>query len=235
MNETRSAILTIIISGGLLLGFALIGVGLVALTYEGTLDRIDENRQQTMLRQLQTVIPPEIYDNEPHRDTLMVRDPALLGSQDMLTVYRARKDGEPAAAVLTAVAPDGYSGRIVLLVGILADSGKVSGVRVISHQETPGLGDAIERERSDWISIFDDRSLGDPPREDWRLRRDSGEFDHITSASITSRAVVAAVRNALIYFSRHRDMLFASPEQPQPPTSEDESDAARTGTDTNGG
>lgn len=214
MNETRSTIHTILISGGLLLGFALVGVGLVAFTYEQTLERIDDNRRLTMLRQLQTVISADIYDNEPHQDTTMVRDPALLGSQDALTVYRARKDGEPAAAVLTVVAPDGYSGRIVLLVGILADGGRVSGVRVIDHQETPGLGDAIERERSDWISSFDDRSLGDPPLEDWRLQRDNGAFDHITSATITSRAVVQAVRNALVYFNDNRDRLFARQEVP---------------------
>ncbi|MEX0871295.1 MAG: electron transport complex subunit RsxG [Aquisalimonadaceae bacterium] len=207
MNETRATIRAVLIAGGLLLAFALAGVGMVALTYEQTLERIAENRRLTMLRQLQTVIPPGIYDNRPDQDTLMVRDPTLLGSAGPLTVYRARLDGEPTAAILTVVAPDGYSGNISLLVGVFSD-GRLSGVRVISHQETPGLGDAIERERSTWISGFDNRSLEDPPRDGWRVRRDGGEFDHITGATITSRAVIKAVRNALLYFEQHRDTLL---------------------------
>ena len=130
-----------------------------------------------------------------------------LGTQQAVPVYRAFRNGEPVAALLTPVAPNGYSGEIRLLVGIYAD-GRVAGVRVLGHKETPGLGDAIEIERSDWITSFAGRSLGNPPLEDWKVKRDGGVFDQFTGATITPRAVVQAVRKTLLYFERHRDELF---------------------------
>jgi Na+-translocating ferredoxin:NAD+ oxidoreductase subunit G len=103
--------------------------------------------------------------------------------------------------------------------------GRISGVRVLAHRETPGLGDKIEVERDDWILDFDGRSLSQPPRERWRVRRDGGAFDQFTGATITARAVVSAVRDALIYFSAHRDELFAAPaaaeEMPLPEAAEE--------------
>ena len=124
-------------------------------------------------------------------------------------MYRARREGRPVAAVLTAVAPDGYNGAIRLLVGVRRDA-TVAGVRVVSHRETPGLGDFIEAEKSDWVAQFEDRSLGDPPAERWRVRRDGGAFEALTGATITPRAVVGAVRKALIYFRDRREALFAA-------------------------
>lgn len=108
------------------------------------------------------------------------------------------------------IAPDGYSGRITLLVAI-DQSGKLIGVRVTEHKETPGLGDAIDTNKSDWIHIFKDKSLQNPVEENWRVRRDNGEFDQITSATITSRAVVKATYNALRYFEQHKDTLLRTP------------------------
>ena len=144
--------------------------------------------------------------------TVEVHDPASLGTDQPVTVYRARKDGRPIAVVLTAIAPDGYSGRIKLLIGILFD-GTVVGVRVVSHHETPGLGDAIEVERSDWIIRFSGRSLRNPPAEHWKVKRDGGVFDQFTGATITPRAVVNAVHRALVYFSHHQEQLFAEDTQ----------------------
>lgn len=223
MNDARNAIRAIVIAGGLLLAFVVAGVALVALTYEHTLERIAENQRATLLRQLQTVVPARLHDNRPDQDVIMAESPALLGSVDPLPVYIARRDGEPVAAILTAVAPDGYSGEIRLLVGVLAD-GTVSGVRVIGHRETPGLGDAIERQRSNWILAFDSRSLGDPSPERWRVTRDNGVFDQITGATITSRAVVEAVRNALTYFETHRDALLGLPTETDDTDNDDETD-----------
>jgi electron transport complex protein RnfG len=116
------------------------------------------------------------------------------------------------AAVFSVVARGGYAGDIELLVGVRAD-GRVAGVRVVEHHETPGLGDGIEADKSDWIRGFDGRSLGDPPREDWAVRRDGGDFDQFTGATITPRAVVEAVRDTLIYFEDHRDQVFAQNRQ----------------------
>lgn len=206
----------IALAGGILALFALIGTGLVALTHEATDERIAENRRAATLETLHELVPEARYDNDPVRDAITVNAPEALGSSDPLTVYRARRNGEPVAAVMTAVAPDGYGGPIRLLVAINHD-GTLAGVRVVNHSETPGLGDAIEIERSDWIEDFAGRSLGNPPAEDWRVEKDGGVFDQFTGATITPRAVVAAVRRALIYFEEHRRELFARDEPAEEP------------------
>jgi len=197
-------------AAGLLAGFAVFGGLLVAITWESTEERIAENERAFLLRSLADVLPEGAYDNAVHEDFVTVTDAALLGTAAPVTVYRARLRNRPVGVVMTPVAPAGYSGPIRLLVGILAD-GTVSGVRVVAHRETPGLGDKIEVERDDWILRFAGRSLGQPPRERWAVRRDDGAFDQFTGATITARAVVSAVRDALIYFEANRDALFAAP------------------------
>jgi electron transport complex protein RnfG len=122
--------------------------------------------------------------------------------------------GETQAVVLRFRAVNGYSGDIVLLAGINRD-GSLRGVRVVSHRETPGLGDAIELEKSDWIRQFTGRSLTAPPIERWAVQRDGGDFDQISGATITPRAIVAAVRDALLYFEANRDFLLEAPAEPQ--------------------
>jgi electron transport complex protein RnfG len=203
----------ILVTGLFLFLFAIAGTAFVAFTYEETAERIADNERAALLRRLREIIPPEMHDNDLYRDTIQVRDAALLGTDDPVTVYRARKHGRPIAVVLTAVAPDGYSGTIKLLIGILFN-GTVVGARVIAHHETPGLGDAIEVEKSDWIIRLSGRSLGNPAPERWKVKRDGGVFDQFTGATITPRAVVNAVRLALVYFSRNQEQLFAE----KPPT-----------------
>jgi Na+-translocating ferredoxin:NAD+ oxidoreductase subunit G len=201
-------------AAAILAGFAMFGALLVAVTWENTEERIAQNERAYLLRTLADVLPAQGYDNAVHEDLIEVTDPALLGTSRPVSVYRARLRGRPVAVVMTPVAPGGYSGPIRLLVGILAD-GTLSGVRVVAHRETPGLGDKIEVERDDWILAFEGRSLGNPPRERWAVRRDEGVFDQFTGATITARAVVSAVRDALIYFEAHGDELFRmEPELP---------------------
>ena len=197
-------------AAAVLAGFAVLGAVLVAVTWESTAERIARNEQAFLLRSLADVLPEGEYDNAVHEDFITVRDRELLGTDAPVTVYRARRNGRPVAAVLTPTAPAGYSGAIRLLVGVRAD-GRLSGVRVVAHRETPGLGDKIEAERSDWILEFEGLSLGDPPREQWAVQRDGGRFDQFTGATITPRAVVSAVRDALLYFAQHREALFAAP------------------------
>lgn len=199
---------TILVSALLLTLFAVIGVALVAFTFDHTRERIAANERDALLRNLHAIIAPDAHDNDLFSDTIEVTDPQLLGTHEAVTVYRARMQGTPVAVVLTAIAPNGYSGAIKLLVGIYHD-GTVAGVRVLGHRETPGLGDAIEAERSDWILDFRQRSLSNPGHEGWKVRRDGGVFDQFTGATITPRAVVKAVHNSLIYYQRHRDTLFA--------------------------
>ncbi len=194
--------------GGLILGlFAVVGTGLVALTYDGTAERIAENERQALLRSLHQIISPESHDNDIYTDIIKISDP-LLGTNQPVTVYRAREGKQPVAVVIASVAPEGYGGPIKLLVGIHYD-GTLAGVRVISHKETPGLGDAIEADRTDWILTFKGRSLEDPEEKRWAVKKDGGIFDQFTGATITPRAVVQGVYNTLRYYQKHRDALFA--------------------------
>ncbi len=211
MDMKGNAVLrNMVISAALLALFAIVGTTLVASTHEATAERIAANEREALLRSLHAIVPPESHDNDIYFDVIQVTQPHLLGTTRPISVYRARKDGRPVAVVLTPVAPDGYSGDIKLLVGVKFD-GTLAGVRVISHRETPGLGDRIEAERSSWIHQFAGLSVGNPPAEQWKVKKDSGVFDQFTGATITPRAVVNAVFNTLRYFEQHREALFAEP------------------------
>jgi len=183
---------------------------LVTGSHEISHERIEENRHARLLRTLHQVLNPSSHDNELTRNRRAVRDLELLGSSDPVDVFIATREERPVAALFSSVAPRGYNGRIHLLIGI-TDDGIVTGVRVTSHNETPGLGDAIEIEKSDWIRGFEGTSLSSPPLDDWAVSRDDGRFDAITGATVTPRAVVNGVKNTLLYFHRHKDELFAEP------------------------
>ena len=195
-----------LISASLLGIFAIVGTAMVAYTNDTTADQVAYNKQQYTLNKLHEIISPSAHDNNLERDTIQVTDPRLGTTQPML-VYRARKQGKPVAAIIQSIAPDGYSGNIEMLVGIRVD-GTLLGVRVVDHQETPGLGDAIDIRKSNWIRQFENRSLKQPDPANWKVKRDGGAFDQITSATISSRAVVKAVYNTLQYFSEQRAALF---------------------------
>lgn len=205
MKNDAMTLRNILLAGGLLAGFALLGVAAVAITHDSTREQIADNQRQALLDILHQVLPDSHYDNPLLEDTITVRDAELLGSDKEMTLYRGWRDGRPSAVVFSTVAPDGYSGEITILVGIDI-SGKVTGVRILSHKETPGLGDAIEREKSDWILGFDGRTLDHP--ETWAVKKDGGTFDQFTGATITPRAVVAAVHNALLFFEKNRNTIF---------------------------
>ncbi len=202
-----------IIRVGLLLGlFAIVATTLVAFTEENTREQIKENQRQALLDGINALIPHDEYDNAILQDTLLLPPTEALGTEEPTLVYRARQNGEPVAVVMTVVAPDGYSGTIKMLVGIY-HSGKLAGVRVIDHKETPGLGDKIDVKKDDWILQFEGLSLGNPPASKWKVKKDGGEFDQFTGATITPRAVVGAVKQSLEYFRKHRDELFAVTEE----------------------
>ena len=201
--DLRSALVAAAVLGA----FALVGTAVVTFAEYTTRVRIAENQRAALLESLALVVDPARYDNDLLADTIEVVAPAALGTDEAVTVYRARRRGEPVAIVLTAFAPDGYAGPIAVLVGVNVD-GTVAGVRVLEHRETPGLGDPIEASRSDWILGFTGRSLGDPPPARWTVRRDGGAFDQFTGATITPRAVIHAVRRALEYVGAHKEALF---------------------------
>lgn len=197
----------ILISGAFLWLFAVAGTTLVAVTEFTTAAAIVENERQVLLRNLYALLPPARLDNDIAGDTLQLPAAALLGTELTTTAYRARRQGEPVAVIFNSIAPDGYNGKIHLLVGVNVD-GSLAGVRAIKHAETPGLGDGIEIRKSPWIKGFDGRSLDNPDTAGWRVRRDGGEFDQLTGATITSRAIVAAVRKTLLYYRQNVDMIF---------------------------
>jgi Na+-translocating ferredoxin:NAD+ oxidoreductase subunit G len=188
-------------------------VVLLALVHDATRDRVTASERAHRAAAFDRVLGNASYDNDLLADRIEVRDPELLGTDASLPVYRARLAGRPVAAILETVAPDGYSGSIRLLVGVTPD-GRLLGVRVLQHQETPGLGDAIEEGRSDWIRSFDGRSLERPLTARWKVRKDGGDFDQLTGATVTPRAVLAAVRNTLVFVERQGPALFA----PAPPS-----------------
>ena len=194
--------------------FALAAAIALASVDRFTRERIADNELAERLKALKAVLQVDEYNNEPHLDAITVVHPGLLGSDEPLPIYRARLNHEPVAAVLTAVAPNGFTDEIRLFVAVYAD-GEVAAVRVIEHRETPGLGDAIEHRKSNWIEAFaglqTSELLTNPLAPAWTLDRDGGDFDHISGASVTSRAVVKAVRNAVLYFDAHRTEIFAPP------------------------
>ena len=189
---------------------AMVAVGLVAIVHDLTRPAIEAGQRARHTARLAAVLGGARFDNDLLADVVEVRDEELLGSSAALPVHRARLGGQPVAVLLTVVAPGGYGGPIRLLVGIDRDA-RLLGARVLSHAETPGLGDAIEERRSGWIRAFAGRSLSDPPAGRWKVRKDGGDFDQFTGATVTPRAVVGAIANALVYFERHRDELFAAP------------------------
>ena len=196
------------LKNSLVLGlFAVVTVGLVALVQLATAKQIAASQHQAQMRTLEEVLPVDSYDNHLLDNTIQVHDPLLLGNKLAQTAYIGLKDGQPSAVILQATAPDGYSGAIRLMVGIRAD-GRLAGVRVLSHRETPGLGDKVELSKSSWVLGFVGKSLSDPGEAGWAVKKDRGEFDQFAGATITPRAVVKAVHNALLYFDQHRAELL---------------------------
>ena len=194
---------------------AVAAFGLVAGVHEITRDRIAATERARELARFDQVLAGRAHDNDLLNDTVVVRDPELLGTTAAVTAYRARFEGQPVAVVLEPVAPEGYSGAIHLLVAIAPD-GTLLGVRSVSHRETPGLGDFIDTRRSGWMLQFTGLSAANPAAANWRVRKDGGDFDQYTGATVTSRAVVAAVSRTLEFFARHRDELLAAPATIRP-------------------
>jgi Na+-translocating ferredoxin:NAD+ oxidoreductase subunit G len=200
-------------------GFAVAGVSLVAFTHAAMEQRIGDNQRLAMQRKLLAIVPAGAGDNDPLADRIEVSDAALLGGA-VTRVYRVRRGGAPVALILDPVVPHGYAGPINLLVSVLPD-GRIGGVRILSHHETPGLGDKIEDAKSDWVLGFDGKSLAEPRSEQWAVRRDGGAFDQFTGATITPRAVVHAVKNVLLYVQSQGARLYDEP--PTPPRQPGES------------
>lgn len=197
-------------TNGLILGaFALVTTSLIAITFVFTYERIEQAKEKQLLSTLNQVVDEEMHDNELHLDCLKVAPNELLGNS-VQRVFRSRLQDNNTALVIETTAVDGYSGNIDLVVAIDTNQ-TVLGARVVNHKETPGLGDKIELRVSDWILSFENKKFSNETLDSWQVKKDGGQFDQFTGATITPRAVVNAVKSAAIYGQTYQDQLFSLP------------------------
>ncbi len=201
---------TVIRSGVTLAVIGAICTALVAFTYQSTAQRIEDNEKAWLERSLQPALSGLFYDSGVTESKIILPPPHDLPGSDAAIVYRVYAESEPVAALFVISARDGYAGPIRILVGI-DTTGEVTGVHVLEHRETPGLGDRVESGKSDWVQQFNGRSLLEPEPPGWRIKSDGGQFDQLTGASVTPRAIIKAVKETLLYFDLHTDEIFANP------------------------
>ncbi|WP_028469370.1 electron transport complex subunit RsxG [Neptunomonas japonica] len=186
--------------------FAIVTAGLIAITQVSTKDQILENERAQQAKALYEIISRDSIDNDLLEDVIHIEVPEL--GYPLAKIYQAKRGNKVKAVIIPVISPDGYSGDITLIVGINADN-SVAGVRVLSHKETPGLGDKIDLRKSDWILSFDDKSMTSSNDSSWAVKKDGGQFDQFTGATITPRAIVNAVSQALRFFKLNRDLLLS--------------------------
>ncbi len=189
---------------GLLLGITvLLSTSLLAVGHLSTRDAIAERQAEDLNASLNQVLPATLRDNDLLQAPLDLEDP----QGDRVRVYRAEQQQRISAVAFGITAPDGYGGPIRMIMGVAADGGLL-GVRVLSHTETPGLGDKIETAKSDWILSFDGHSLQNLTDKNWAVKKDGGQFDQFTGATVTPRAVVNAVRRGLQFYRQQQTSLL---------------------------
>jgi electron transport complex protein RnfG len=195
-------------SGVTLAVIAAICTALVALTYRLTAERIVANEQAWLERSLQPALSGLFYDSGVTESKIIIPPPHELPGSETAIIYRVYAEGAPVAGLFIVSARDGYAGPIRILAGI-DTMGVVTGVHVLEHRETPGLGDRVESTKSDWVKQFNGRSLLDPEPTGWAIKGDGGQFDQLTGASVTPRAIIKAIKETLLYFEAHSEEIFA--------------------------
>lgn len=210
LTATGMAVRTAII----LFIFVIVFTGLLAGAYLWTKPALEASATEEKMKLIDEVLPRSAYDNDLLKDTVALPASPLLGTDEETIAYRARKNGQPVALVFEAVAPDGYAGKIRLILAINFD-GSIAGVRVTQHRETPGLGDYIEPKKDrnkerPWITQFNGHSYASATDKEWKVRKDGGHFDSVAGATVTPRAVVKAVRKATRYVAENQTQLYAS-------------------------
>ncbi|WP_191600586.1 electron transport complex subunit RsxG [Marinomonas algicola] len=186
--------------------FAVVTAGFIAVTQQFTKATIEKNIIEAQLAAFSEILPSDRYNNELYTDVITLND-SLLGSSEPHHAYLARMNNEVTAIIFETTAPGGYNGNLELLVAIDKNS-IVTGTRIISHKETPGLGDKVDVKKSPWVHSFVGTFLGEDQDKKWQVKKDGGEFDQFTGATITPRAVVRSIKNTLIYFEQNKDSLL---------------------------
>jgi electron transport complex protein RnfG len=194
--------------------FAVLTAGAIAATQALTQEQIDANREQARARALLEIVPAQKHDNDLLHDLYLLAQAQPLGYQQPVNIHLARNQGRVHTVIIPVRSHEGYTGQIDLIVGIHSDA-SVAGVRVLRHQETPGLGDKVDLKKSDWILSFNNHRLQGTNDPDWAVKKDGGRFDQFTGATITPRAVVNAVKQALLTFNKHRAALLETGSEAQ--------------------
>ncbi|MFT5722626.1 MAG: electron transport complex protein RnfG [Motiliproteus sp.] len=233
MIRLGSTLISAIRNNALALGaFAVLTAGAIALTQAVTRDLIIDNREQARSRALFQIVPEDQHDNDLIHDSYHLERSASLGYEQPVELYLARRDGRVHTVILPVIAANGYSGNIDLIVGIRSDE-SVAGVRILRHQETPGLGDKVDIKKSQWVLSFNGTRLQGDNDPSWAVKKDGGQFDQFTGATITPRAVVNGVRQAILTFRQHRVALL-QPLAAKPPLYQEPQDKTPTGDPDNG-
>lgn len=195
--------------------FAVIATSVIVVTALHTKPKIAANIRHAEARALLAIIPDDHHDNDMLEDFIIVADANLLGLRDPKKIYLAKRQDQVIAILVPVTARDGYTGDIDMVVGVNRD-GSVAGVRVLSHRETPGLGDKIDYKKSPWVDEFIGKSLHNPKKELWKVKRDGGIFDQFTGATVTPRAVTKAVQQALEYVTENYAMIVSDADSQKP-------------------
>ena len=205
-------------TAAILFVFVIIFTGLLSGAYQWTKPSIEASAAEEKMKLVNEVLPRSDYDNNLLTDTLSLPATAELGLAESSTLYRARRGGQPVALIFEATAPDGYAGKVRLILAVRAN-GQVAGVRVTQHKETPGLGDYVEVKKDKnkarpWITQFTGLSLADVSDKEWKVKKDGGRFDYYAGATVTPRAVSKAVLKAVHWADANRDRLFTEGATP---------------------
>lgn len=193
---------------GLTLGLCtFVAVATLTLANALTRDRIEHTRHQWLLNNIESILPQGPFDHNALQSAHWITAKEL-GSQEPVQIYPVYRDQQPLAAVLSVTAPDGYSGDIKLLLGVTA-AGEIIGARVSEHHETPGLGDDIDYQRSNWIQSFRGKFLSESTAGSWAVKKEGGRYDAFTGATITPRAVINAIHRALRWYEQHHEQVYS--------------------------
>ncbi len=179
----------------------------ITIVHHFTKEKIEFNREQAALAVISEVLPIK-YDNNLFQDKLDIDVPTYLNNTNKLSIYRARLNKQPVAVSLMPVMTKGYNGNISLIIGISYE-GKLTGVKILKHNETEGFGNQAHQDKSDWLIGFNDQSL-ESSKKNWAIKKDEGEFDQLSGATITSRSIINILYKTLEYYSEHRDKFYVN-------------------------
>lgn len=204
-------------NGLILAAFALLTTGLTSVTFMMTKEQIQTEKERALLRAISELVPASHYANDPYHDCTLLTDKNLLGSDTAQQAWRLRDaKGEPIGVLLSSVAPNGYNGAIEIIVAHYIDKATLAGVRVTNHKETPGLGDKIDHRKNNWILQFSGTLTKNIALQDFQVKKDGGKYDAFTGATITPRAVLAAIGKNISYFNQHQQQIFSAPANCSP-------------------